>query len=306
MLHLGKKLRYGDREGPPMFFGSIFFAVYSQLVPSAQASCTQSADPNRIVVIGDSHTAGQFGTRLSMRLKTAPELKGAPVYRYAIKGSYAAVWAAQTDTAINQLPTTERSDIFCYGEPPFKPHFPNFKMAISGVDKSNHNVSPKAVVIALGTNDLMGCKDDPKVRFNAIDNLLKQVPTPTTACVWISPTQMVKGPIWQKCGETGLSTFIGEIKKRATAKGCTFVDSQKFRVPNNLAQLSTASRIPENAGACEDPVKSVLHPNAGYHFEGALADYWADCAALSTIAALKPVYNPGANPAGTAVHPGGQ
>src|SRR5438445_193420 len=62
-------------------------------VPSLGFACTNTTALDRIIYIGDSHSAGEFGDALEKSLAADPQIGSENVKRYGVSGSSANNWA---------------------------------------------------------------------------------------------------------------------------------------------------------------------------------------------------------------------
>ncbi len=243
------------------------------ITPLSSFSCTFSMDPNRIDIIGDSHTTQAFGVELEKNLEQA--LNGSPVNRFAVAGSTAGAWAAPTNSILRSL--TIRS--YCPGDgdiqgAPPSPKFPNASLVFA------QNPPPKAYIIALGTNDIAAkCKLPAEQQMLDIQALLQELPASST-CVWVGPATMTSGDIVTHCGLPAMQDFYQELQSTLSKYHCAFVDSRIFTAPAGLEQTTALDQTPKTLQDCLSPTNKILEPNNGFHFAGALAHFWGDCVAL--------------------------
>lgn len=178
-----------------VFVASVFLQI------AAQASAES------ILYIGDSHTAGNFGSHLEALLKAA----GASVTRTGIVGSRAPAWSAPK--GLSQLQKTE---------------------------------SYSAVIIALGTNDLASfCRNPSAAVKDAIDLLTKV--KPEQKCIWVGPPLLSASHLLKECGgEPGMQKFREAYKAGIQGRGCQYVDSSKSLIyPNSTDGVHFSGKAAE-------------------------------------------------------------
>lgn len=232
-------------------------------------ACQNSTAPDRVIYIGDSHTVGTFGQKLTKNLENV--LEAAPIKRYGVVGSAAQHWNKKNNSAIRKLTI----GYYCDDDGQVnnkapKQDFPTPSQLFQG--------SQPTVVIALGTNDLNSkCNiTDENEQMAAVKDLLAQVRS-KSRCIWVGPTeQPTTGPIGQNCGQPRIKAFIDNLKE-TVSQLCTYIDSREIKYNG----------------------KAILpNRNDKLHYDGALANHWADSVAAKIRESL-PSYsikNPGFTP----------
>lgn len=210
-------------------------------------ACQDSTSPQRIIYLGDSHTAGDFGARLTQNLTKIYNTTS--IKRYGVIGASAQHWGKKDISSIQKL----KSGYYCDGDGnkngPVPKNFPTATQLFQGE-------APQRVIIALGTNDVHGgCLiKDKEDQMMATKVLLSQV-RPGSKCTWIGPTQQASdGVITKRCGDDKINKFIDNLRETVSSR-CDFIDSRKIKI-NGVA----------------------ITPNAGdkLHYKGDLAIKWAD------------------------------
>ncbi|GEM_PF-3686317 len=238
---------------------------------SAQ-TCRTQLQPNEIVLIGDSHTAGPFGRALERQL----EAQGVGVARYAVAGSRALQWANSSENRFSQLNITSS----CEGR--------NAQKSASDVPSALHwresRPPPAAMVFALGTNDAGAlCRGSLGASaFADVRRMLEAVPR-GTPCLWIGPPQFPTGPVARSCGER-YGAYVDALRETVIAR-CHFLDSRTLR-PN------------ANASNCSDGSPLIANAGDDLHFSGQRAEAWATCASSGIQQILTPPPS-GSSPAGS-------
>lgn len=226
------------------------FKVLMSLVflsASSSLACQDSTAPNRVVYIGDSHTAGSFGQRLALNMTKLYDTTA--VKRYGVIGAAAQHWNKKENSTMQKL----KIGYYCDGDGnkngAVPNNFPTPTQLFLGA-------APQRVVIALGTNDVHnGCLiKDKDAQMAATRELISQI-RPGSKCTWVGPTQQNSaGPIVQRCGVDKINAYIENLKSTVSTR-CSFVDSRKLQVNG----------------------KPIV-PNAGdkMHFDSKLGSAWAD------------------------------
>lgn len=224
-----------------LFFSLVFFAATCSL------ACQDSTAANRVVYLGDSHTAGGFGASLAQNLTQLYDTSS--IKRYGVIGASSQHWSKKDNSSIKKL----KIGYYCDGDGNKSGAVPN---NFPSPTQLFLGVAPERVVIALGTNDVHnGCLvKDKDSQMAATKELLAQI-RPGSKCTWVGPTEQPNdGPIAKRCGQDKVKSFINNLRDTVSSR-CTFIDSRK---------------ITQNG-------KPIM-PNAGdkLHFTGKLAVYWAD------------------------------
>lgn len=224
-----------------------FLSLCLSLSASFSFACQNSTSADRVVYIGDSHTVGAFGQKLSKNLETVTGKS--PVKRYGVVGSAAQHWNKKDNTVIRKL----TMGYYCDGDGQVnkgaaKANFPTSAQLFQG--------DAPLVVIALGTNDVHAkCKiTDKAEQMSAVKELLSQVRAKSN-CIWVGPTeQPTTGPIGQNCGQQKIKSFIDNLKQTVSQR-CTYIDSREIKMNDKPILPNRSDKL---------------------HYEGALAAYWAN------------------------------
>lgn len=221
------------------------------LSASPTLACQNSSAPDRVIYLGDSHTAGDFGKRLSENLTKINGTEN--VKRYGVIGAAAQHWNKKDNSSLRKL----KIGYYCEGEglvngeaPPA--NFPTPSQLFQGS-------APPMVVIALGTNDVHGgCLIKSKEeQMAAAKELLAQI-RPNSKCVWVGPTeQPTTGPIGQRCGQDKFKDYIDNLRD-TVSRHCTFIDSRKIIYQGKPILPNRSDKL---------------------HYGGSIANHWADSVA---------------------------
>ncbi len=160
-----------------MFLPMVFFCFLAQAL-----------DKNSILYIGDSHTAGDFGSSLERLISSEhPDFK---ILRKGIVGSRAPRWS---DVEWPKLPQS----------------------------------TSQMIIVALGTNDLAVFCKTPVVAVKHAQALLAKL-QPEQKCIWVGPPLLSASSVVNTCGgEKGMANFREMYKRGIEEKGCYYVDSSK-------------------------------------------------------------------------------
>ena len=214
-------------------------------------ACQNSSAADRVIYIGDSHTVGDFGKRLSENLS---KIYGtANVKRYGVIGAAAQHWNKKDNSALRKL----KIGYYCDGDGLVNSKAPanNFPTPSQLFQGS----APPMVVVALGTNDVHGgCLiKDKEEQMTAAKELLAQI-RPNSKCVWVGPTeQPTTGPIGQRCGPAKIKAYIDTLRD-TVGERCTFIDSRKITYQAKPLLPNRSDKL---------------------HYGGSLAHHWADSVA---------------------------
>ena len=231
--------------------------------PRAQAqSCRTQLAPNEVVLIGDSHSAGDFGRSLERQL----EAQGLGLARYAVAGSGAAQWANAQSNRFSRLNIKSSC--------PGREDRSSAETVPSALQWRDAQPRPAAMVFALGTNDAVALCRGPlgDAAFSDVRRLLEGVPA-GTPCMWIGPPEFPAGNVARLCGDR-YKLYVDALRDRVVAR-CHFLDSRDLK-PN------------ANSTSCSEG--APLHANAGdhLHFSGQRAQAWATCATSGVLQILAP------------------
>lgn len=224
--------------------------IFSLVSTSHSLACNNaSTTSNRVVYIGDSHTVGDFGTRLGEKLTS--KFGSTPVKRYGVVGAAANHWNKKDNSSLQKL----KMSYYCDGDGKkngaVPKNFPTVSQLFQGT-------APR-VVIALGTNDInLGCKiKDKNEQMAATRELLAQI-RPGSKCDWVGPTtQPVDGPLGKNCGQVAINAYVDNLRDTVKTR-CDFIDSRKIKYNGVVIKPNRKDKL---------------------HYEGALANHWADVVA---------------------------
>lgn len=240
-----------------MKFLSVGVSLIFWLSASASFACQNSTSAQRLVYIGDSHTVGAFGQKISKNLETVTGKS--PVKRYGVVGSAAGHWNKKDNSTIRKLSI----GYYCDGEGQVngkapKADFPTVSQLFQGAEPM--------VIIALGTNDLNAkCKiSDKNKQMASVKELLSQV-RPNSKCIWVGPTeQPMTGPIGQNCGQPKIKAFIDNLKQTVSQR-CTYIDSREIKSNGSPILPNRSDKL---------------------HYDGDLAQAWANSVSVTIQQAL--------------------
>ena len=232
------------------------------LSASVSYACQNSTAADRLIYIGDSHTVGAFGQNFEQNLEVVT--KKNPVKRYGVVGSAAGHWNKKDNSTIRKL----KIGYYCDGDGQVNgkapnANFPTLSQLLQG--------SAPMVVIALGTNDVHAkCKvTDKAEQVASVNELLSQV-RPNSKCIWVGPTeQPTDGPIGKNCGQAKIKTFIDNLKETVSQR-CTYIDSREIKRHGKAILPNRSDKL---------------------HYEGDLAEYWANAVSIRVQESLSPLSN---------------
>jgi hypothetical protein len=189
------------------------------------------AAPSDIVYIGDSHSAGCFGTTLDSAFRKMQDPiseKPLSVRTLAVCHSSTESWlpGGKNETTCGQLdcqPTDRSSDCRPYFKAGDKVvhHFENLD---SLLQKSGPPPRPKVTVVELGTNILLGISKDRNATAKAMDKvkmLIGEIGKTGSRCIWIGPPQADSQIFTIK----NYNEFTTQLKKTVESQNCKFIDS---------------------------------------------------------------------------------
>jgi hypothetical protein len=255
--------KFFDQHFVTLIKGTLLLASFGLIPSPAHAqSCRTQLQPNEVVLIGDSHTAGPFGRSLERQL----EAQGVGVARYAVAGSRALQWANANENRFAQLNISSscegRGNSRSAGDVP------------SALQWREARPRPAAMVFALGTNDAGAlCRGSLNANaFADVRRMLDAVPN-GTPCLWVGPPQFPTGPVARSCGER-YGAYVDALRETVISR-CHFLDSRNLR-PN-----ATAS-------SCSDGSPLIANAGDDLHFSGQRAEAWATCASSGIQQILAP------------------
>jgi hypothetical protein len=291
---------------------TVFVLVLSVFMFSTAVSSSFAENPKKILYIGDSHTVGAFGTEFSKELACA---FCGQVSRYGVSSSAMVHWLAASwpggfkQGFIQSKVGTDGKEVILRSptkkDEPVPADFPHYNQLLVG--------ELEAVVIALGTNDVMSyCSKTPEVQAETMKGLKRMIETVkkhAKSCIWVGPTLFKKVGKNEKAGviENGCKgnedlykKAIDMLRAEVVNSCCIYIDSREFKMPSDGT----------SEAACQpDPLKSCcsgtepIYPNIkdNVHFDKNLGTYWARCAGLVVKEALdkakiKPLTKPDGTP----------
>jgi hypothetical protein len=164
------------------------------------------------LVIGDSHTVGDFGQRLHEKIGRLPEAR---VASYGSWGSSPLWW-------IDGTPTTYEFRAW---------DLSGNRELIHGVHPTPllkdlaSEIHPSVIVVALGSN-LLGSPSewiDQSVR-----QLMDEAHAEAPVCVWIGPPSMRQNGAGKILNESDYAAVYGALKQYALQDGCILIDSHSL------------------------------------------------------------------------------
>jgi len=221
-------------------------AIIAPATDHYQLSAPAIRPGRKVLVIGDSHTAGTFGTELDRQLRKA----GATVATYGSCGTTPASWLKGTATrcgyVVHHVDGKLESPVWRVPNPEYahdhtKPKYnviPHPTPLLSDLMQQEH---PDVVIVALGAND---ASDGKAVRADAAK--LAGIATSTGAqCIWIGPPSGDPNVV-----DPALTERVNNALRGTVSGTCTYIDSRPFT--------------------------PVYHGPDGRHFDKATGAAWAD------------------------------
>ncbi|MBS1962969.1 MAG: hypothetical protein JST04_12190 [Bdellovibrionales bacterium] len=190
---------------------SVFFTLIFGFALSASAFAGK-----RVLVVGDSHSTGQFKDGLLKMLMPTTKT-GLSTEMVGSCGSRARDWLS------GKHATTCGYFEKDYGETKLRPNVTNHSTPTleSLVNAGN----PDYVVIALGTNQL---GDNSKESERSVRNLIAKATAKGAKCMWVGPPEV--GP--QAIGAKNLKAFYDMLDRVEHDTGCKKIDSRAPRTNN--------------------------------------------------------------------------
>jgi len=183
----------------------LFFAFLSALSVSAET---------KVLVVGDSHTVGDFGDALVSKLKTQPDFR---VALSASCGSSPTHWLGtpyRNAICSSELDYNERSPK--KNLQPGSHPMPSFQALVQ-------EKKPDTVVIALGGNQM---PKDPKASLTGarkdVARMIQAAKVNGAKCIWISPPARVDS-IYPREIQDRFTAMLVEVTRE---QGCAFVNSR--------------------------------------------------------------------------------
>lgn len=273
---------------------TVFALVLTVFLFSTSFSSSFGQESQRILYIGDSHTVGTFGAQFAKELACA---FCGQVTRYGITGSAVFHWMGASwpptfangcmksvvstngNEAILKSSSKKRGDCVTA-------NFPHFDKLL----QDNFD----AVVIALGTNDVVGyCPQTPAQQATAMGMVKQMIETAkrqAKTCVWVGPPHFEKNSsVIRACkSQDRYDWAINMLRQEVEKNCCIYVDSREFKMPPDKKDPS--SFIPETLEDCRRSDAAEMYPDITtdplhLHFDR-LGKYWARCAALVVKGAI--------------------
>ncbi|MGE0527976.1 MAG: SGNH/GDSL hydrolase family protein [Bdellovibrionales bacterium] len=199
---------------------------HMSLFANAQ-TCTSSHDPNRMVILGDSHftdstKTGMVGHYFVANLgEVKARFQATNVDRFAVWGATACDWADTTRMGNND--GTVDHNFYSCGEQgevdrpgmPVQVPVPSLNAILSS--------PPKVMIIQLGTNDVrrLCLPKNPDTGFGCTTKLVKAIHKSTRNCIWISPPGYKK---LEGCSQGEYDRHVNDMLEAARNAGCQIVD----------------------------------------------------------------------------------
>jgi hypothetical protein len=216
-------------------------------------SLSSIARAENVLVIGDSHTAGEFGKTLGNVLHQQSDLQ---VSVAASCGSSPENWLDHSDARYQSF-----SNKICYATKEPKDAWIKYKGAVThrrplpSLPSLMRAKRPHTVVIALGTNSFPE-GNDTTISTSArgqIEALIDEVKSNGAACIWIGPPkEPTKGSPYQRKGPgyslKGQLDYVKMLKETVESKGCTFVNSRTALLSVSEEQRRVQSRSSMGCG----------------------------------------------------------
>ncbi len=188
------------------------FILYVLTLLSFQFSAQAAAekDFSSVLLIGDSHAYGRYGTVLDSYFRERSE----KVSSFASCGSSPSTWTkgsskfAETNCGFWSKKSADK-------ETRVKSHrLPSFQEELK-------STQPEVVVISMGTNILSSPQNIDR-ELKITEDMLKSIQAQKSQCVWVGPPDLLKNPF-----KANLELGIKKLKELTAKYNCSFVDSRK-------------------------------------------------------------------------------
>ena len=196
---------------------------------------------NVVLMIGDSHTVGEFGQRLHDDIATLPNVN---IASYGSWGSSPSWWRDGTATnyELREWDLAGDRELLTGTNPT-----PLLSTLVA-------QTNPSVIVVALGAN-LLGSPAD--WIDQSIQNLMDEAHSDAQTCLWIGPPSMRQNGSGKILNDSDYAAVYDSLKSHASADGCLLIDSYAI------------THYPAVGG---DGMHYDYIPNIGL----TLADNWAD------------------------------
>lgn len=218
------------------------------------------AASDRILLVGDSHSAGAFGDGMAAAY-------GAQLHIYGVVGISAPAYLKDPVCGNGSCPWTmgyrTPKKTFPYGSP-FDPKFPGLRSLLNDVD-------PKAVIVELGTNDAGNCASPTPA--GSMLKMVQMIQQKGAACFWVGPPVYLRGSApFSNCGER-YNAYVDKLRDAINGAGCKFIDSRQIKDPR---KTSAECAKPDNWKNPEPSRNCSIQNDADkYHFKKELGAVWA-------------------------------
>lgn len=172
-----------------------------------------------VLFIGDSHSAGCFGTDLDQKLRTLPGVNNTKmkVISSATCGSRVSSWLKEkghkTDCGYRYCNADGKCQLKTHGES-------------DSLETLLEN-KPQVTIIALGTNML---KSPPRDAMNDVTKALDKIKASGSLCIWVGPPQASTSFISKQKYEE----FVQRLDSTVSQSGCLFVSSSNKTARENI------------------------------------------------------------------------
>lgn len=194
----------------------------TELQPRLEAP--DPVEPHRILVIGDSHTAGTFGRSLDLLLRTLPASEVTTVGSCGLSPDG---FLESKGTRCGYLKIDG-------GELAFRKR----QVATPNINSLLSRHKPDLTIVELGANQINTALRDPIGAADDIRRLANKVLSRSSRCLWVGPPY---GASAKKPPER--IDHVYEVLSSALPEGCAFIDSRPSAMPH-LAW----NEIVQNAG----------------------------------------------------------
>lgn len=178
------------------------------LMPSSLAF---AESPGRVLLLGDSHAYGRYGTILDSHFRQG----NTQVTSLSSCGSSPSTWTTTSENFKSTNCGFWKKNAKGQETRVTSHRLPSFKDELTAAQ-------PDLTVITLGTNFLASTGNINREKTH-VETMMKQIKAAGSACIWVGPPDLKKNPF-----KSNLQAGVKQLKSWAAENDCHFIDSTKL------------------------------------------------------------------------------
>ncbi|MFV8257997.1 SGNH/GDSL hydrolase family protein [Bdellovibrio bacteriovorus] len=174
-------------------------------------SAAWAEGPSRVLLLGDSHAYGRYGTVLDAHFRKGDT----QVTSLSSCGSSPSTWTTSSENFKSTNCGFWKKNSKGQETRVTSHRLPSFGEELAAT-------KPDLTVITLGTNFLASPANIKSEKAH-VEKMMKQINAAGSACIWVGPPDLKKDPF-----KKNLELGVKELKSWADANNCQFIDSTKL------------------------------------------------------------------------------